>query len=150
MMKKIPRTRPSLPRDSRGFSLVEVVLSIALLGAVVLGLAQFFTLGLMNNLRAERISNAVFLVQQQIELLRGLTSEELNALGSGASDEQVDVNNDGTLDFRRITQIQPTGSDWDIKILVFSSEKLTESVSNLLSEPQRHRVRAQMSTVIAR
>ena len=149
-MKKIPRNRPSLPRAARGFSLVEVVLSIALVAAVLLGLVQFFTLGLMNNLRAERISNAVFLVQQEIELLRGLTSEELNALGSGASDEQVDVNNDGTIDFRRITQIQPTGSDWDIKILVFSSEKLTESVSNLLSEPQRHRVRAQMSTVIAR
>ncbi len=149
-MKKMPRTRPSLSRAARGFSLVEVVLSIALVAAVLLGLVQFFTLGLMNNLRAERISNAVFLVQQQIELLRGLTTEELNALGSGASDEQVDVNNDGTIDFRRITQIQPTGSDWDVKILVFSSEKLTESMSNLLSEPQRHRVRAQMSTVIAR
>lgn len=149
-MKKMPRTRPSLSRAARGFSLVEVVLSIALVAAVLLGLVQFFTLGLMNNLRAERISNAVFLVQQQIELLRGLTTEELNALGSGASDEQVDVNNDGTIDFRRITQIQPTGSDWDVKILVFSSEKLTESMSNLLSEPQRHKVRAQMSTVIAR
>jgi type II secretory pathway pseudopilin PulG len=149
-MKKKPSILPRLPRAAWGFSLVEVVLGIALLGAVVLGLVQFFTLGVMNNLRAERISNAVFLVQQQIEFLRGLTAEELNALGSGASDEQVDVNNDGTVDFRRITQIQPTGSDWDIKILVFSSEKLNEPMSDLLSEPQRHRVQAQMSTVIAR
>jgi prepilin-type N-terminal cleavage/methylation domain-containing protein len=149
-MKKKLRTPPLLPRAARGFSLVEVVMGIALLGAVLLGLAQFFTMGVMNNLRAERISSAVFLVQQEIEFLRGLTAEELNALGSGANDEQVDVNNDGTIDFRRITQIQPTGSDWEIRILVFSSEKLTEPVSSLLSEPQRHRVQAQMNTVIAR
>jgi type II secretory pathway pseudopilin PulG len=130
--------------------MVEVVLGIALVAAVLLGLAQLFTLGVMNNMRAERVSNATFLVQQQIEHLRSLTADELNALGSGANDEQVDVNSDGTLDFRRITEIQPTGSDWEVKILVFSSEKLNESMVNLLDDPLRHRVRAQISTVIAR
>jgi type II secretory pathway pseudopilin PulG len=130
--------------------MVEVVLSIALVAAVLLGLAQFFTLGLMNNMRAERVSKATFLVQQQIEQLRGLTADELNALGSGANDEQLDINSDGTLDFRRITEIQPTGSDWEVKILVFSSEKLSESMTNLLDNPVQHRVRAQISTVIAR
>jgi type II secretory pathway pseudopilin PulG len=130
--------------------MVEVVLGIALVAAVLLGLAQLFTLGVMNNMRAERISNATFLVQQQIEQLRGLTADELNALGSGANDEQVDINSDGTLDFRRITEIQPTGSDWEVRILVFSSEKLNESMANLLDDPLRHRVRAQINTVIAR
>ena len=149
-MRKPMRIRTALFRRERGFSMVEVVLSIALVAAVLLGLAQFFTLGLMNNMRAERVSKATFLVQQQIEQLRGLTADELNALGSGANDEQLDINSDGTLDFRRITEIQPTGSDWEVKILVFSSEKLSESMTNLLDNPVQHRVRAQISTVIAR
>ena len=144
------------PSDKRkGFTLIEVLVAVFLVGVAVMGLAQIFTLTVLNNSRSERMASATFLAQQRIDFLRNMTTLELNTatLSDGTPiplDEQLDINSDGTIDYRRITQIQPGGFYWDIRILVFYSHHSTESSAQLLADPQQYRVMADMSTVISR
>lgn len=133
-----------------GFSLVEVVIGIAIVAIALLGLAQLFTYSVMTNSRAERTSNATFLAQQQIDYHRNLTSDELNMLTAGNIDEQIDVNLDGTTDYRRVTEIQSTGQFWLVRVLVFSAEQLGTDVNALILDPQQYDVRANVSTIIGR
>ena len=135
---------------NQGFSLIEVLIGIAIVAIALLGLAQLFTYSVMTNSRAERMSNATFLAQQQIDYHRNLTASELNTLTSVANDEQIDVNLDGSIDYRRVTEIQTSGLFWEIRVLVFSSEQLSTPVNDLILDPQQYDVRANLSTLISR
>jgi prepilin-type N-terminal cleavage/methylation domain-containing protein len=135
---------------NEGFSLVEVLVGLAIVAIGMLGLAQLFTYTVMTNSRAERMSNAIFLAQQQIDFHRNLTSDELNTLTAGTNDEQIDVNLDGTIDCRRVTEIQVSGVSWEIRVLVFSAEQLNTAVNDLIGDPQQYKVKANMSTIISR
>ena len=139
----------------KGFTLIEVLVATFLVGVAIMGLAQIFTLTILNNSRSERMANATFLAQQRIDFLRNMTTLELNTatLSDGTAiplDEQLDINSDGTIDYRRITQIQSAGFYWDIRVLVFTSHRSTESSAQLLANPQQYRVMADMNTVISR
>ncbi|UCE39775.1 MAG: prepilin-type N-terminal cleavage/methylation domain-containing protein [Candidatus Aminicenantes bacterium] len=133
-----------------GFSLIEVLIGIAIVAIALLGLAQLFTYSVMNNSRADRMSNATFLAQQQIDYHRNLTSDELNTLTAGTNDEQIDVNLDGSIDYRRLTTIQATGLFWEIRVFVFSAEQLNTAVNDLIGDPQEYSVKADVSTIISR
>jgi prepilin-type N-terminal cleavage/methylation domain-containing protein len=135
---------------NEGFSLIEVLIGIAIVAIALLGLAQLFTYSVMSNSRAERMSNATFLAQQQIDYHRNLTSDELNTLTAGTNDEQIDVNLDGSIDYRRLTAIQATGIFWEIRVLIFSAEQLNTAVNDLVGDPQQYRVKADISTIISR
>lgn len=135
---------------NEGFSLVEVVIGIAIVAIALLGLAQLFTYSVMTNSRAERMSNATFLAQQQIDYHRNLTADELNTLTSGTIDEQIDVNQDGSIDYRRLTEIQSSGLFWEIRVLVFASDQLNTASSVLTQDPQHYGVKANVSTIISR
>ena len=137
-------------RNKEGFSLVEVLVGIAIVGIALLGLAQLFTYSVMTNSRAERMSSATFLAQQQVDYHRNLTADELNTLAGGTIDEQIDVNLDGSIDFRRVTEIQSLGFFWQLRVLVFSSEQLNTDVSALTQDPQQYGVKANVSTLISR
>ena len=139
----------------KGFTLIEVLVATFLVGVAIMGLAQIFTLTILNNSRSERMANATFLAQQRIDFLRNMTTLELNTatLSDGTPiplDEQLDINSDGTIDYRRITQIQSAGFYWDIRVLVFTSHLSTESSAQLLANPQQYRVMADMNTIISR
>ena len=135
---------------NQGFSLIEVLIGIAIVAIALLGLAQLFTYSVMTNSRAERMSNATFLAQQQIDYHRNLTATELNTLTSVPNDEQIDVNLDGSIDYRRVTEIQATGLFWEIRVLVFSAEQLNTAVNDLVGDPQQYDVKASVSTIISR
>ena len=96
------------------------------------------------------MSNATFLAQQQIDFHRNLTSDELNVLTAGTNDEQIDVNLDGTIDYRRLTEIQNNGLFWEIRVLVFSAEQSSTPYIDLVGDPQQYRVKANVSTIISR
>ena len=139
---------------ARGFSLVEVLVSLFLVGVAVLGLAQLFLVAVTNNLRADRVANATFLAQQQIDWLRGFTLDELTAY-SGTSlesrDEILDLNLDGTNDYRRITELRIAGDTFQALIHVYSAENLgVSSPVELLADPDRYRPRALITTIITR
>jgi len=144
------REKEKAAAGREGFSLVEVLVGIAVVAIALLGLAQLFTYSVLTNARADRMSHATFLAQQQIDFCRNLTVDELNALTGTPSDEQLDLNNDGTLDFRRITRIQVGTNFWQIRVLVFSAECMGESMNLLIQNPNQYDVKADMSTIISR
>jgi prepilin-type N-terminal cleavage/methylation domain-containing protein len=153
MINKWISIRKHLLRKSakkKGFSLIEAVVGIALMGIAVLGLAQLFTYSILVNSRADEISNATFLAQQQIDELRTLTASELNVLTSGKIDEIIDVNNDGTNDYRRITEIQLVSDMWEVKVMVFPGEHQQQSTDELFQNPSQYHAMANVSTVISR
>jgi prepilin-type N-terminal cleavage/methylation domain-containing protein len=59
--------------SSRGFSLVEVLISMGLLTAVSLGVAQMFALSARSNLVARGATSTTALAEQRLEQLRALT-----------------------------------------------------------------------------
>ncbi len=59
--------------NSRGFSLVEVLISMGLLTAVSLGVAQMFALSARANLVARGATSTTALAEQRLEQLRALT-----------------------------------------------------------------------------
>jgi len=137
-------------KKREGFSLIETTISIALVGVALLGLAQLFTYSVMNNARSDRMTNSTFLAQQQIDFLRNLPATDLNNLAAAPVDEQVDVNNDGNIDFRRVTVIHASGFYWEIRVQVFPASQLGFDVNELIQQPVQHQVKADMSTVISR
>jgi prepilin-type N-terminal cleavage/methylation domain-containing protein len=135
------------PKGAAGFSLIEVLLGIALMGVAVLGMAQLFLLGVWNNRRADLISNGTFLAQQQIDYLRTLTPEEL-AAWPDTQDEQIDLNDDGVYDCRRITTVDRTL--YFYRVLIFPPNQLNVSQSALIASPGSHQVVAQVGAIINR
>lgn len=147
-MKK--QKRKSASRSGKnGFSFIEVVVAISLMGIALIGLAQMFTFSILNNSRADKLSSASFLAQQQIDSLRNLTWDELTALSS-PMDEQLDINSDSVVDFRRITTLQNTGNIWDIRILVFQGMVSGVNAGSLIQNPVKYRVKADIWTLIGR
>ncbi len=137
-----------------GFSLVEVLVSLFLVGVAVIGLAQLFLVAVTNNLRADRVANATFLAQQQIDWLRGFTLDELTAYAGTtleSRDEVLDLNLDGTNDFRRVTDFHNAGDIFQVRVFVYSAEKLdVSSPSVLIGDTDLHRPRALITTIITR
>ena len=127
---------------------------MAIMGVALLGLAQLFVISVYNNMRGGEISRATFLAQQEINYLRSLTAAELDSFPSAArgeqADESIDLNGDGTTDYRRITQIQASGHSYAVKILIFPPSQVGIAMSTLVQSPSDYRVRALMNTIISR
>jgi prepilin-type N-terminal cleavage/methylation domain-containing protein len=143
-----------IQKHTRGFSLIEVLISIFLVAVAVLGLAQLFLVAVANNLKADRVANATFLAQQQIDWLRGFTRDELDVYTSTSlesRDEIIDVNGDNVNDFRRITGISLANGVFQVNVHVYSTERIGGlSANDLLANPERYRPRAMISTLIGR
>jgi len=157
------KVRLHLAEKRAGFTLLETVIGIALVAIAILGLAEMFTLSVLNNMRSDRITNAAFLAQQQVDILRNLTVAELTLLASSPSidlngdgtmdiikDQLIDLNGDTKMDYRRITEVQPSGTAWELDVLVFTQEQFGTDKAQLLAHPQQNRVRAKVSTIISR
>jgi len=133
-----------------GFSLIEVVIGIAVIGIALLSLAQMFYYAVMNNTNSDRMTNATFLAQQQIDFLRSLNGQELSNMAASPVDETIDINGDGVIDFRRITRLTSEGLSYRVRILVFSNERKDENINNLSDDPVKYRARAVINTIISR
>ena len=59
--------------NNRGFSLIEVIISMALLTSVSLGVAQVFAMSTRMNFVAHGQTSATAMAEQKLEQLRGLT-----------------------------------------------------------------------------
>lgn len=137
-------------KKSEGFSLIETLVGVALVAIAMLGLAQLMVLSIANNAQADRMSTATFLARQQIEQFRLLTIDELNALVGAPISEQLDINQDGVDDYRRITILQTSGISFQAQVLVFAAEQMYESVATLTGDPLTYRVRANITSIISR
>jgi prepilin-type N-terminal cleavage/methylation domain-containing protein len=152
-LERSGKRRPAAGRAA-GFSLIEVLVGLFLVGVAVLGLAQLFMVAVANNLKADRVANATFLAQQQIDWLRGFTMDELTAYAGTtleARDEVIDLNVDGTNDYRRVTDFRIAADTFQVRIYVYSAEKLSvASAAELLADPVQYRPRAMITTIITR
>ena len=141
-------------KTKRGFTLIEVLVGLFLMGVAVLGLAQLFLAAMANNLKADRVANATFLARQQIDWLRGFTTDELDVYTSTSlesRDEIIDLNADGTNDYRRITGISLSNGMFNVTVHVYSAENIgTLTAAALLADPAQYRPRALISTLIGR
>ncbi|MFC2163394.1 prepilin-type N-terminal cleavage/methylation domain-containing protein [Acidobacteriota bacterium] len=133
-----------------GFSLIEVLVGLALVAVAILGLAQLFTYSVLSNSRSERMTSSTFLAQQQIDFLRNLPADELNKWVLGDVDEFVDVNLDGTNDFRRITRVQYAADFWDVRVLVFAIAQQDRAIATLIADPMKYKVLADVNTIVSR
>jgi len=156
MMEKVKDRKKS--GRPEGFTLIEVIISLALVTVVFVSLAQLFTLSVMQNLRSNEMSNAIFLAQQQIDYLRTLTIDELGVFPSTnigeSNDELIDINQDGTFDFRRLTVVTPSQvantAGFDVLVMVFPIFARNIARDQLIANPDRYRVRAYIHTIITR
>ncbi len=141
-------------RARAGSSFIEAIIGMAVMGIALLGLAQLFLVSISNNTRGGGIGQATFLAQQAIDYVRTLTNNEISTFPSTArgesSDETIDMNQDGTPDFRRLTKVQGSGYSWAVQVLVFPPIQLAASAEALSEDPSGHGVLSVMNTVIGR
>jgi len=137
-------------KTGKGFTLIEVLIGLALMGVAVMGLAELFTLAVLQNRQADRIANATFLAQQEIDTVRNMLLADIAAMANTTIDDIIDLNSDGVNDYRRITQVLLTGNLYDVRVLVFSAEQIGTAAAALIADPEGHRVRAQIQTLISR
>ncbi len=79
-------------RNSRGFSLVEVIIAMGILTAVALGIAQLFAATSRTNLIARGQTSATALAEQKMEQLRSLTwGFDANGQGLPLTDTTTNV-----------------------------------------------------------
>jgi len=137
-------------KTGKGFTLIEVLIGLALMGTAVMGLAELFTLAVLQNRQADRIANATFLAQQEIDTVRNMLLADVAAMAGNTIDDLIDLNSDGVDDYRRITQVLYTGTLYDVRVLVFSAEQVGTAAADLIADPEGHKVRAQIQTMIWR
>ena len=94
-----PRRRPTAHHGGRerGFSLVEVLIAVALLAMVSLGVAQLFAVATQANFAAKSQTSTALLAVQKMEQLRALAwgyDQQLANLGLPLSDTVTDVSVD--------------------------------------------------------
>ena len=78
--------------NSRGFSLVEVLVAMGLLTAVSMGVAQLFALSTRANLTAKGATSTTSMAEQKLEQLRGLSwGFDLQGQGLPVSDTTTDL-----------------------------------------------------------
>jgi prepilin-type N-terminal cleavage/methylation domain-containing protein len=78
--------------NSRGFSLVEVMVSVGLLTVVSLGVAQLFALSTRANVIAKGQTSTTAMAEQKLEQLRGLTwGFDLTGQGLPVSDTTTNL-----------------------------------------------------------
>ncbi|PPK95997.1 prepilin-type N-terminal cleavage/methylation domain-containing protein [Kineococcus xinjiangensis] len=94
-------------RRDDGFSLVEVIVALALLGAVLAGVATLFLSGMRTTTNLDRRQMAVTVAGQQMELVRSVlprTEGSVSALVRGRTAAAVDASwNAAPTDFQRAT-----------------------------------------------
>jgi hypothetical protein len=71
-------------------------------------------------------------------------------LAGGLIDELLNPNNDGIIDYRRITQLQSADNTWQVRVWVFPGELTDVDVNTLITDPLTYRVKAELSTLISR
>jgi prepilin-type N-terminal cleavage/methylation domain-containing protein len=118
----VRRPRPLPPRrPSRqaGFSLIELMVALVLLGIGILSIANVFPLGSRTQLRDRLRTSAADLAQQKMEQLHVVNwSDALLSVGThpDANGETLTLTNEGTFNRRWIVQSQ-AGAFADMKMV---------------------------------
>jgi len=121
------RQYPAVPefRDRRGFSLIEALVSVFLMGLVLLGVAQLIGVSIHLQRAAEDVTSATVLAEQKLEELKNV---DFNGLAPGGSInanqpgyfDMPDVDNDGIVDYTRRWEVLDLGVGKVMRVRVIS------------------------------
>lgn len=111
--------------DERGFSLVEALVSIFVMGIVLLGIAQLIGVSVQLKKASEDVTSATALAEQKLEELKNVDFDTLVAGGSINGDlagffDNPDVDGDGNADFTRRWQVLDLGAGKVMRVRVLS------------------------------
>ncbi len=115
--RPLPPRRPAARRRDAGFSIIEVLVALVLLGLGILSLASLFPLGSQTQLRDRLRTSATDLAQQKMEQLRMQTWSDTDlTVGThpDANGETLALADEGTFVRYWIVEAQ-TGSFQDMK-----------------------------------
>lgn len=106
-------------KDTKGLTLIEVVVSIALLGMVMVALAAAVAQFGVFSHRIDQIYTSSYLAQRRIELLKKFDFDDLFP---GANETNIRVDANGTInvngDYARTTGVYTTSSEYMLHVKV--------------------------------
>lgn len=92
-------------RSSRGFTLVETMAALTILAFGVLGVAAGLVTAMKVSMQSRASTEAIYLVEQQLETLRSLPLTAIEAAGGGAvindPDNPIDPLDDSAMQYTR-------------------------------------------------
>ncbi len=111
----IGKTKQNQKNPQTGFSLIEVLIAIFILGIVSITLVSVFMYGFNSVYRTKQVSLATQIAQEEVELVRNLNYDDILLLGSTFTHDSLSelVNGAGALTIEN-------GSGDDIKKLTVS------------------------------
>jgi len=120
------RGKPSGSNNERGFSLVEALVTIFIMGIVLLGIAQLIGVSVHLKRASEDVTSATALAEQKLEELKNVDYDTLAAGGSITGDlpgffDSPDLDGDGTAEFTRRWQVLDLGSGKVMRVRVLSN-----------------------------
>ncbi len=86
------------PRGESGFTLIEILIAIAILAFGLLAVATMQVTGIRTNASANSMSQGLTLAQDKVEELMSLPYDHLDMLDSDGDGTNQDTDNDGTDD----------------------------------------------------
>jgi prepilin-type N-terminal cleavage/methylation domain-containing protein len=106
------RRAPRAPRQRRGFTLLEVLISLVILATVLVTMAGFMTSFVRNSTIDGQRARAADLVSTRLEAIKGVTKYE--ALDGWAKTESAIPGYAGFTRVTTITRVQNTKEDYKI------------------------------------
>jgi len=85
----LPLERRPARRGSEGFSLIEVMIAMVILGIMLMTLISVFVYGYNVIARAKQLAAATQICQSEIERIRGLSFDALSGLSSTFTDPKM-------------------------------------------------------------
>ena len=125
--------------NSKGFSLLEMIVALAIIFVAFLGLMQSFPFSLTINKTAENMSKATFLAQARIEQLRSLNYSDINISVIETKHRLGDTSNDYLYFFQRETTVDYVDGDLADSITNQGIKKISINVyyTNSLSKDEK-------------
>jgi len=121
-----------MKKSQKGFTLIEIVVAVAILGIIIIPINKLFLSTLKNNTDSRKITIATFLAQDRIEQLKCMSTYELELIEGQKIIEDIISNNH---DYKRITLVQKDDINiFRLDVLVYTRGGEAHIVTYLFKE----------------